>query len=425
MKSIYLSALFAVLAVSIFLFSSCQKEASATNNQIPDNSIKLSSQSPVAISNAIGVWHSQRVTGTVPASNKSTDLKINGLKTEHIQAIAGSYGYIKPIVESGDVAGYYVQVEGATDYFKVDYTMPRKTSAISNNHSSISTASIAGQGQKRQLPTTRSPFSVMGYDDNNNDSAIVITLPANIKAPDTVCVKYWAFDAFGAVSNPVTTCIYINYLGTDENSAWMDGTWELKHSQLFVDGQLYKEMLMTYDKWTMDLFHQRYVYYKQGDSLLRVQLFTDDYMYNSFDYLYDGKPITIPRKFDPQLSTLELGGDSAYWKTFQIALTSKGNYERLLMHKEKIVDFKNSSIQKLNFTEGQFINESYKGSWSYNNITQQLLTIDESFNTDGSSAGIEADSAKINKLSSTKFDMVIEEFYDRKKYKWVNTYEKQ
>ncbi len=427
MKSIRFFLLLAGVIFSYFSLTSCQKEVSGTDpNPDPgtDNSVKLSTQGADVVSASIGVWHSQRITGAVPVSNKSTDLKISGPEGGGVPAIAGHYGFMQPTVESGDVAGYYVQVEGAGDYFKVDYTKPRRGASVSGRASLISTLSLGSARRNTETNRTGSPISVTGGDDNYNDSAIVVTLPPNIKAPDTICVKFWAYDETGLVSNPVSTCIYISHLGGDESSKWLDGTWRISSSQLFVDDKLYKEMNRSYNKWIEDKFKQREMYFNRDDSLLQVSYFTDNYEFNSYRYSYLGETGWSDQKFVQKSSDILLGVDSSYWKEHQIYFKPSGDYDGLVEFKLKIVDFANSSTQRLIFSES-LKKESYKGAWSYNRGAQMLLIIEEYFNEDGSSAGLEASSAKINKLSDTKFQIINEYVIDGEKLRFVNVWEKK
>src|SRR5215212_3335910 len=120
MKIRSLSFLLITSTILLSLFYSCQKEP----NVKLDEKKGLSSKDPKALSLAIKVWHGVRTQGT-PPDEKGNVLQLDNTMTGPMYAITGRYAIIQPEVISGDVSGYYLKVDGAADYFKVDYTKPR------------------------------------------------------------------------------------------------------------------------------------------------------------------------------------------------------------------------------------------------------------------------------------------------------------
>lgn len=194
--------------LGVLLLASCSK---SDPNNVGNN---IDPQNATAISKAITVWHGSRVAGTPPppSNNGSGPLLDPMFNNLSIKAIAGRYAMIQPLVAGGNVKGYYVQVQGSSEYFKVDYTRPRTGGR-----------SATSQPGQRTLPMQR----FMGVDSTGNgaaDSSIVIALPANVQ-PGQFCVSYCAFDSLGNVSNVISNCITIASFGGDASTGYLAGTW--------------------------------------------------------------------------------------------------------------------------------------------------------------------------------------------------------
>lgn len=73
----------------------------------------LSSKNVQGISAASKVWHGERLQGSAPAPKGST-IQLDAQNTEPVtRAFAGRYAIIQPAIDRGDVAGYYLQFNGA------------------------------------------------------------------------------------------------------------------------------------------------------------------------------------------------------------------------------------------------------------------------------------------------------------------------
>jgi hypothetical protein len=344
---------------------SCQKNA---DDSIP----QVSSKDPSALSEAITVWHGKRTTGTMPSPSNTTDIILGTPDESSVPATPGYQAFIHTNIQSGDVAGYYVQINGANEYFKIDYTKPVVVQST-KQQGSISTASIHQFGHAVEPSSQhRSPFSVMGSGDNFNDSIIVINIPANIKTPDTVCVTYMAYDFNNHVSNPVSTCIYVSHLGGDSDSKWLEGTWNVTKAERIQGGQVKASFNYIYNKWIADLESETldptYItgrIYRSGDSTiidngwgLEVISPTADISYSSTHY--------TPHPGDVLLAT-----DSIFYRSNSITLAG-GKYTAPYSADSKYIQWNG----QLSFNQSSD-NSVGTGSWSFDSKTQKLIIITE------------------------------------------------
>jgi hypothetical protein len=199
------------LPLAFVLFYACKPDDS-------NQSSKINTNDPKAVSSALKVWHGARANGNLPASNNNP----NGpaldpsSNNQSIKAIAGKYAVIQPEIMSGYLAGYYVKVNGASDYFKVDYNKPRE----------------GGKQKPRLSRHNRSLAKGLDIDSTgggNLDSSIVIIIPASIQ-PGQFCMTYCAYDSLGNVSNPITVCISVLSFGGDAASSYLNATWHITGS---------------------------------------------------------------------------------------------------------------------------------------------------------------------------------------------------
>ena len=205
----------AVFFFSLLLLLGCKK---AADN---DQDSTVSPQNPVALSKAVKVWHGERVTGNLPTPTNTPNTPVLDASTNNqdIKAIAGRYAIVLPQLTSGTVAGYYVAVQGASDYFKIDYKKPRNVGGRLIN------GNPAGSNKQ---------FRLFGADSTggNGDSAIVISIPSTIQAGE-FCITYCAYDSLGNISYPLSACITVEAFGGDGSVSFLAGTWH--YSQVKYD----------------------------------------------------------------------------------------------------------------------------------------------------------------------------------------------
>jgi hypothetical protein len=322
------------LPVAVLLFSaacffliSCQKDADPT----PPPGSEVSSDNPAQLSAALKVWHGKRTTGNPPASTGNTPVLDPTVNTE-IRAFAGRYAIIKPEVLSGEIAGYYVSVPGAGQYFKVDFSNPRNMAGRPNNFNNRRLGTILSRPQ-----------------NGNADSSIVIVLPPNIQVPDTFCVTYCAFDPQGNIGQPVTTCIIVSSLGGDAGSAWLQNEWRLTASWELVNGQ--REWLDTiiYNKWAPTGGYECY-----RDSATGLEF---------LDWI----------GMDPGA----IVADSMYTRKANLRFATNGAMDYKDDMDEKYVDVSTSTCSLINFHPIETWSDSITGGWSYNSASSSIMLIFE------------------------------------------------
>lgn len=309
-----------VTIATIFLFS-CQKEPNVKLEN------KVSSKEPQNLSAALRVWHGTRTQGNMPSPGGSVLQLVNSM-TEPVRAFAGRYAIIQPEVISGnEISGYYVKVNGASEYFKVDYTKPRN---------------INGRMSRPTRPANPFLGRMDSTGNGNLDSALVIVLPSSISVPDTFCISYCAYDNAGNVSDPVTACIIVTSLGSDANGAWMNGTW--KFTAFWEDNMPHDTVV--YNRWFTDADGSGY------------------YCFNgTLDYT-NGIP--------PAIVT-----DSVYYRKAHLSFASNGvqQYQNDVSWKY-IVDPFSTSCAQISFTVDNE-NDLMTGAWAYNSITNKIILIFE------------------------------------------------
>ena len=201
--------------ISLF-FTACKKEQATTSDQ---PTINVSDTK--ALTSAITVYHSSKIKGAVPAPSTGAGAPVldPGSDNQQINAMNGRYAVIKPSVFSGDVAGYYLKINGADFYYKIDFSKPRlsanrlagKTTGLHNRLFSIG----------RQANANRADSTQPGYAD----SSIIIQLPANI-GTGTFCAEYWMYNDQDQLSNPIKICVTVNQLGGGADGAGFVGKWK-------------------------------------------------------------------------------------------------------------------------------------------------------------------------------------------------------
>jgi hypothetical protein len=306
-------------AVAVIMFS-CQKEDGYV---APDD--KISSDNPAELSAALRVWHGKRTTGNAPAPTGNIPAIDPTINTE-IRAFAGRYAIIQPEVLTGEIAGYYVGIQGAGQYFKVDFSAPRN---------------IPG----RTMPAHRQ--SLLSRRQGNADSSIVIVLPSNLQVPDTFCVTYCPYDPQGNIGQPVTTCIIVSSLGGDANSAWIQNEWRMTASWELIGGQ--REYLDTiiYNKWTA-----------YGD----YECYSDTSGFSFLQSASGSFPVVV--------------SDSLYYRKANLRFATNGGMDYKDDADDKWVNVGSSTCTHFDFHFEHWA-DSVSGAWSYNSSTNKMILIFE------------------------------------------------
>ena len=199
-----------LLTLIVVAFASCKKD----NN---GSSPSISTTNASAVSAALNVWHGTNTNGTPPSGTNNGSLSID-LTSQSITSYKGGYVVITPTVFSGTVAGYYLHVTGADNYFKIDYS----------NNAYRPVATTAARPAFGTAPHRKQTFFGLrpaNVQSGTNDSMIVIQLPAGIDT-GTFCMEYWAYDNYGNISDSVQVCITVDQLGASSGGSWA-GNWAL------------------------------------------------------------------------------------------------------------------------------------------------------------------------------------------------------
>lgn len=251
-----LAYLFVLIILSVLL--SCKKESTASTEQ----GNKLNSKDPVALSKNIKVWHGIRSPGLLPEPKGGGAIQIEATN-DNIYAFAGRFAITKPNIINGNVAGFYIAIKGAKEYFKVDYTKQLITEKRNNFN-------------LRKQINPHIGFKPDSTGNNLGDSAIVVILPPNISTPDTICITYSAFDDAGNVSNQMEECIILLKAGGDGTTNWFsNGIWSLFASKDSANKPLDTILL---NKWR-PVFQPTSYYCNTVDSVGQTEVMT---------YCYDG-----------------------------------------------------------------------------------------------------------------------------------------
>lgn len=238
----------------------CKKDGTTTTitNTTRDTTITTSYATGLvnadSLTAGLKVAYGTNVAGTFPATSADAGAPLlDTLYQATYSVIRGRYLYIYPRAISGHISGYYVQIKGASSYFKVDYTQ--------------------AYGLRKQA-VTGFRSDVEGYVD----SAIVIKLPQQIKG-DTFYVKYTAYDDQHRVSAPVSAGVLV-LPGNNTFTDALSGNWKLYGMKLYENGKFQTDTFITYPTYTEEDFK----YYLCEDNKLSTTSSTSDIRLPSYKY---------------------------------------------------------------------------------------------------------------------------------------------
>lgn len=320
MRKIFLLPLIAAASIAITLYS-CQKEA---DDKIPGSGT-ISSDNPAQLSAALKVWHGKRTTGNPPAATGNIP-QLDPTVNLEVRAFAGRYAIIKPEVLNGEVAGYYLSIAGAGQYFNIDFSTPRN---------------IPGRGIRRN--------GLLRPQTGNADSSIVIVLPSTIQVPDTFCVTYWPYSPTGQVGQPVTTCIIVSALGTDPSNGWIQNDFRFTATWEVYNGQRENIDTIVHNKW----------WHYNGD----YSCYYDSTSGTSMLYWWNGTgPILV--------------SDSIYYRKANLRFATNGAMDYREDSDEKMINTGLSTCSNFVFETDNW-SDTLVGGWSYNSTTHKMILIFE------------------------------------------------
>jgi hypothetical protein len=191
--------LFSAVACSV-AFYSCKKDSKTDTTPVTETPTVVID--PEALSAAVKLPNATSTTGDLPTSSSADApvLVTDGYDMRTYYAVNNRYVVIYPRSTTGFIAGYYVKINGANNYFKISF--PAK-----------------GAKKANKMPHN------LREDGDNSDSAIIIKLPAGLKG-DTFSVKYAAYDSTNRVSNTLTAIVSIIASADSTDNNLLVGTWK-------------------------------------------------------------------------------------------------------------------------------------------------------------------------------------------------------
>ncbi|MBI3882846.1 MAG: hypothetical protein HY305_01115 [Sphingobacteriales bacterium] len=345
--------------VIIAMLASCKKDKNNEQQSLTSNTNDITA--------AITVTHATTIKGTAPASTGGTEIQLDTAKNNQvIEAYKGSYAIIHPTVSNGSVAGYYLTINGADSYFKIDFSpaasaVHAKKRHFFNNHPN-------NNGHTASRPAIDSS----GY----SDSVIIIKLPDNI-APGKYCITYRAYDWYGHISNTITTCVVVETLGDGSNGSEFNGTWKLSGYKFLDSTHNDKDTSWKYDVYD-SIRHDQY--------------------YDTLYCLNDQLTGYCPSHTCDIISSFY---SSYYWNNkADVTFSPNGAWLSESEDVNKYIDYQASTCSNPVYRK-DIDNHTDIGGWSYNTATKKMIVI----YTDSSTVipSTEADEYQVTEKTATKF----------------------
>jgi hypothetical protein len=330
--------LFSVVACSMAFFA-CKKDSKTDTTTPTDETV--ASIDPVALSAAVKIGYATNITGDLPAASADgPTLYIDGYENRTYYAVNNRYVVIYPQSDKGFVAGYYVKINGAQTYFKVDYKAAAGARKLNKS-----------QGSREE--------------GDNSDSSIVIKLPTGLIG-DTFSIKYAAYDTLNRVSNSITAIVSIIASKDSTDNSLLYGTWRYNRSKL------------NYNDWDAPQSYKidtTYVNYSCVNSIL--QSCTEGY------------------SCEPYINNII--GKVSNDEIFSANNLFTSHYARIY----RILETGNSTCSNLVYTNYD-ANYFYTGGYTYNNTTKVLTLIYDGSGNSNSGNNISTVQYTVSELSSTR-----------------------
>jgi hypothetical protein len=343
--------LLSAVACSILLYA-CKKDDKTTTpvTEVPNP------MDPVTLSSNIKIGYATNVKGDIPAASTSSDaplLSTDGYDNRTYTAISGRYVVIYPESSQGYIQGYYVKINGADSYFKVDYK--------------------AGYDLRKKAAGARK--ATKGHntlrDGDNADSSIVIKLPEGLTG-DTFTIKYAAYDSLNRVSNAITAIISLVHPDSSANSLLI-GNWR------------YNRYKANDNDW--------YSPYTYGQDTSKASYSCVD---GVLTYGCDGDVNCLG-----EIIT-EIRGDSAN----NIIFGANSQYKELYRYIHTSLNQELSTCSQLKYDDNGESNIRL-GGYAYNATTKMLTIIHDGAGThDNYATNIYTQQVKVSEISSTKLVLV-------------------
>ena len=318
-KIIILSA----VACSMLLYA-CKKDSDTdTSTPVPEDTIAAPAIDPVTLASTVKIGYGgTSVAGAFPTTTTTAATPVlDSIYNGRIyNTVNNRYVVIYPRLISGFVSGYYLKINGADSYFKIDYSAAYGVRKAKNNKT----------GAREQI--------------NNVDSSIVIKIPAGLKG-DTFSVKYAAYDSLNNVSNTITAIVKVNAATDATNDALVLGSW---HRIAYKNGES--------DDWEP-------INDEDSGSINTYACVNDKLVYN-----WEEGSTPIP----------------SYWgtRTYDLVFSAKNAYQQIYYQNLRYLDTDLSSCSSYVYTSDREGTSIYAGGYAYN-ATTKVITIIEDENGTG------------------------------------------
>lgn len=291
---------------------------------VEEDVVLIAIDNPDEITAALTIEGATLRNGTPPLPTADFNAPFLDEAEGDLLAITGSE-LIIPVDEetASEVAGVYIQVKGASDYFDVPASSLGSTGG----------RSIFGKANKNSR--------------KQQDIAVYIGLPDNL-SPGEFCVLYCVYDQENRISNIVEVCIEVLSFGGEGSEFLTANTWEM----------------------TSQSFYEEYDGFVYSDTT--VVGFVYEEIYN-YPLHCEGQPtqnveVTLSYKINYLLFTL----------------TSDGGFQVEESEYKRNIDFENTNCAEgLIYDEEIEINIT-EGAWSYNSQISELILISTYEDFDGS-----------------------------------------
>jgi hypothetical protein len=200
--------------VCTIIFAACKKDKDEAPVAPTDPETVAPAIDPVKLSATLQVGYGTSIAAAFPTATTTAGAPMLQKKYDQRMhyAINGRYVILFPHLEKGDADGYYLKVNGASNYFKIDY--------------------------KTAFNVRKAGSELAGMRDGAIDSAIVFKLPEGLKH-DTFSVSYAAYDSASRVSNALTAIISVVNTGAANDQSKLAGTWRLNRQR--TEGEAWSE----------------------------------------------------------------------------------------------------------------------------------------------------------------------------------------
>jgi hypothetical protein len=334
---------------STVAFYACKKDsATDTNTPTPQDTVAAPAIDPVALASSVKIGYGgTSVTGTFPVTTTATatpvlDSIYNG---RVYSTVNNRYVVIYPRVRSGFISGYYLKINGADSYFKIDYTAAY----------GVRKASHKNQGARDEV--------------NNIDSSIVIKLPAGLKG-DTFSIKYAAYDSLNNVSNTITAIVNVIASADSTNDALLLGSWH-------------------------------YTAYKNYETDEWAPITEEDSSSINYFTCVEGKLVTLwGEENTNNIPVIQYR--NTY--TYNLQFSAKNAYQQIYYQNYRSLDLDLSSCSNYIYTSYSESSDIYSGGYAYNATTKAITLIHDE---NGTGDNITTVKYTVKEITSTTLSMYL------------------